>query len=522
MTAKSPVVIGIDCSTTANKAVAFTAEGVGAARGRHENRRSSPQPGWQEQDPRDWWNGVCAALNEVSTELRSQEREPVALSITHQRETFVCLDEHGEAVRPAIMWLDTRAGEQIARLGSGEVHRLSGKPPSTTPSLYKLAWLAEHEPDVLRATAVVHEVHGYLVEQLTGNRVTSWASADPMSLMDLNDFTWSPDLVAMAGLRLDQMPELIPPGAVAGKVNAAAAAATGLPVGLPVVAGAGDGQCAGLGAAVHSGDRAYLNLGTGITLGTHSDTYVTDSAFRTLASPIAGAYTVEALLSSGALSIDWFRDTLSGLNSADGPREPRMEALAAQVGPGADGVLYLPYLTSAESPYWDAHARACFIGLSNAHGTAEMYRAVLEGLAYEERLTLDLMEHATGTRAERVVAMGGASRSPLFTHILADVLERRLAITDEIETTALGATVLAAAAAGLGGTNDVAATSERMHHTTEVVEPTPDNFAIYRTAQAAYRGIYPALKNTFPALGALRARIGVPLDTGNETKEPDD
>ena len=508
MTSKAPVVIGVDCSTTASKAVAFTADGTTVAEARRGYPRNSPCPGWQEQDPEDWWTATKEALAELAGALRARGVEPVGLGVTHQRETFACLDEEGRALRPAVLWLDTRATEQIARLGTSEVHRISGKPPSTTPSLYKLAWLAAHEPEVLRRTALVTDVHGYLVGRLTGERATSWACADPLSLLDMRTFTWSPHLLALAGLSEAQLPRLVPPGSIIGGLTESAAAATGLPPGLPLAAGAGDGQCAGLGAAVVTGATAYLNLGTALTLGTHSDPYVSSRPFRTLASPLAGAYTMEGLLSAGALSIAWLRDVLCGLNP-DGPREPQLEALAAGVPPGARGLLFLPYLTSAESPYWDPAARGCFVGLSEAHDAGALYRAVLEGLAYEQRLILELVEQVTGRRTDRLVVMGGASRSQLFTQMLADVLERPVAISAEVETTALGAAILAAAAIGLGGVPDVVETATRMSRVAAVRTPDTRTRDRYGEAFAVYRDLYPALKPVFPRLAALR-------DSGNE------
>ena len=495
-----PVVIAVDCSTTGSKAVAFDADGVAVAEARRPYARRSPHPGWQEQDAADWWNATADAIRDVVTSLSSP---PMALGITHQRETFVCLDERGEPLRPAILWLDTRAGEQIARLGSPEVHRLSGKPPSTTPSLYKLAWLAEHEPDVLTRTALVLDVHGYLVQKLTGEVATSWACADPMSLLDMATFTWSPQLVTAAGLTLDRLPRLVAPGSVIGTVSGTAAERTGLPAGLPVVAGAGDGQCAGLGAGVLTADRAYLNLGTGLTMGVHSASYRWDRAYRTLASPVAGAYTLESLLSSGALSIAWFRDALSGLTGDD--REERLERMAAEVPIGARGLLFLPYLTSAETPYWDADARAAFVGLTDEHGRPEMYRAVLEGLAYEERLSLSLIEQSTGQSVVSLVAMGGASRSRLFTQLLADVLERPVAVAAEVETTALGAAILAAAAVGLEGVKSVEEATGRMTRVAHVRYPDAARGAVYREAARVYAELYPTLRSLFPQLSRLRA-----------------
>jgi xylulokinase len=498
MPTHAPAVIGVDCSTTATKAVAFRADGSMVAQARRSYPRHSPRAGWQEQDPRHWWTATAGALKELTAVLAEGGIGVAALAITHQRETFACLDADGEPVRPAILWLDTRAGEQIARLGTPEVHALCGKPPSTTPSLYKLAWLADHEPKVLERTDLVVDVHGYLVRRLTGERLTSWAAADPLSLMDLQTFAWSPRLLSYAGVTAAQLPGLVPPGAVIGTVTTAAAEATGLPTGLRVVAGAGDGQCAGLGAGAVEPGVAYLNLGTGFTLGTHSDTYSYSRAYRTLASPLAGAYTLEALLAAGALSISWFRDTLK--TTGREASEAELERMAASVPAGAGGLLFLPYLTSAETPHWDAEARACFIGLSDGHGLAEMYRAVLEGLAYEERLSLELIQADTGVRVERVRALGGAARSVLLTQILADVLDRPVELCDQLEATALGAAILAQAAV----TGDSArAVAGRMTSSSTSRHPGPD-LAPVQLGYGAYRQLYPALRDVFPLLSDLR------------------
>lgn len=496
------VVIAVDCSTTGAKAVAFDESGRAVAEGRDSYPRRSPHPGWQEQDPADWWRATATALRQVVDAL-GDGVEPVALGLTHQRESFALLDAQGRALRPGVLWLDTRAGEQIRALGSREVHERSGKPPSTTPSLYKLAWLAEHEPDVLRAADQVVDVHGYLVRQLTGQQATSWACADPMALLDMRRFTWDDELIALAGLRTHQLPELVAPGAVIGGISPDGARATGLPVGLPVVAGAGDGQCAGLGAGVLDADRAYLNLGTALTLGVHAPSYSFSRAYRTLASPVAGAYTLEALLSSGALSIAWFRDALSGLEG-DG-REQRLEALAAAVPAGAEGLLFLPYLTSAETPHWDADARGVFLGLSDRHGRGELYRAILEGLALEERLSLERIEAAIGQHVGRIVVMGGAARSALFTQLLADVLERPVDISAEVETTALGAAILAASAVGFAGATRLEDAVAAMVRVVATREPDETHRTVYRQAAAIHAELYPSVRDLFPRLAALRS-----------------
>ena len=504
-TARSPVVLAIDASTTASKAIAFDASGTPVAQARMSIGKVSPEAGWQEQDAGSWWTATRAAIAAVTAQVAPRRIE--ALCITHQRETFACLDVRGRPLRPAILWLDTRAASEVRRLGTPAIHRMSGKPPSTTPSLYKLAWLAEHEPDVLAATATVVDVHAFLVTELTGSRVTSWASADPLGLVDQQRFEYAPALVAAAGLRLDQLPALAAPGSIIGEVSPAAARATGLPTGLPVVAGAGDGQAAGLGAAVHRPDLAYLNLGTGVTLGTHSDRYMTSMAFRCLSSPIAGSWTFEALLASGVLSVNWFAAKVA--EDRQPGAELRLEELAADVPPGSDGLMFLPYLTSAETPYWDAAARGAWVGLREHHGRGHMYRAILEGIALEQRFVLSRIEAETGRSVERIRAMGGGSGSQLWLQLLADVLARPIETMNLAETTALGAAVLAAAAVGLGGEHDVRATAERMTGPWSATDPLRENVERYARIRPIYERLYPSLAPLFSDIDTLSEAASV-------------
>lgn len=497
-------ILAVDCSTTAAKAVAFDPDGRVIASSRARLTRSSPQPGWAEQSAESWWHATSAALREVMRQLTALgEEAPKALSITHQRETFICLDAAGEEVRPAILWLDTRAHAQIAEYGSREIHRISGKPPGTTPSLYKLIWLRENEPEALARTAMVLDVQGYLVRRLTGRSATSAASADPLSMLDMATFTWSDELLALAGLTASQVPELFAPGAVIATVTDEAAAETGLPIGLPVVAGAGDGQCAGLGAAVVASGNAYLSLGTSLTVGVHSDEYRTSQSYRVLSSPIAGSYTLEALVASGALSVAWFREKVAQLDDTPSADES-LSALAATVPPGARGLLFLPYLTSAETPYWDASARGAFVGLGDYHGLADMARAILEGLALETRLLLEAIELDTRIPITSLTAMGGASQSALLVQTLADVLKREITIASQTETVALGAGILAAYGIRLEGQTDVAAIAARMTGTATIYTPDESSGALYDDLFSVYKTLYPNLKDTFAALARFR------------------
>jgi len=301
------LVIGIDSSTTACKAIAWDAQGNAVAEGRAACPLITPRPHWYEQDAEQWWAGLCMALDTLWTQV--DPTRIAALCITHQRETFVPVDEEGRPLRHAVLWLDERSRPQVTNLqqtiGAEHFHRLTGKPLTTNPALPKLVWLMQHEPEVVERTAKFLDVHAFLVRRLTGEFRTSIASADPFGLVDLRNCTWAVELMHELGLRPGQFPELVEPGTVIGRVSQQAAAITGLPAGLPVVAGAGDGQCAGLGANAVA-DRASLNLGTAVVSGTLSPRYVTDCAFRTLYAPIAGLYFLETVIQSGAFIVNWF------------------------------------------------------------------------------------------------------------------------------------------------------------------------------------------------------------------------
>jgi xylulokinase len=492
--------VALDASTTACKVLAFDRHGEAVATARSPLTKASPGPGWQEQDPEAWWQATCDALRQLTSKVPAGD--VVAFGVTHQRETFACFDRDDRSLRPAILWLDTRAADQVRRLGSPEVHRLSGKPPSTTPSLYKLAWLADNEPEVLRRTVMVADVHAYLVRRLTGRWVTSWASADPLGMLDMRTFTYAPALLDLIGLEEERLPALVAPGTIVGKLSVDAARATGLPTGLPVVAGAGDGQCAALGAAITEEGEACLNLGTAVTLGRHATTYHTSNAFRTLASPLAGAWTLESTITSGALSLDWFGREILRDETAAARR--RIEQAATAVEPGSEGLLFLPYLTRADTPCWDETARGAWIGLRERHGLAHMYRAILEGKAFELRMLLRMVDAELGIATRRIRAMGGGVQSGLWVRLLADILGEPIEVASHAEATALGAAILAAAAVAVDGERDVAATAQRMSQGWRAIEPERDGPAPrrYRQLGAMYERLYPALSPVFAGLDA--------------------
>jgi sugar (pentulose or hexulose) kinase len=508
MESDTPLVIGIDCSTTACKAIAWDAAGGAVAEGRAAYPLLQPAPGWYEQDAEQWWGGVCAALKDLLGRVDAAQVN--AQCITHQRESFVPVDSQGRPVRHAILWLDERSRAQVTFLGQtigGErLHRLTGKPLTTNPSLPKIAWLIQHEPEVVARTAKFLDVHAFLVHRLTGQFRTSLACADPMGLVDMQAHAWAADLIGELGLRVENFSDLVAPGTVIGTIAGAAAAVTGLPAGLPVIAGAGDGQCAGLGANATGGGRVSLNMGTAVVSGAFSADYLTDRAFRTLYAPVSGYYFLESVIQGGVLTVAWFVDKFgSHLRGTASPLSPEemLEAEAARVPPGSLGLVLVPYWSNAMTPYWDTAASGITVGWTGAHGREHFYRAILEGIAFEQRLIGDAMVAAIGRPLGEYVVMGGGSRSRLWCQIIADVTGVPVVRSTTSEATCLGAGILAAAAAGWYP--DAISAASRMTGTAERFTPDPATQAVYdRLYREVYQPLFPTLQPLLRRLADLR------------------
>ncbi len=496
-------VIGVDCSTTAAKAVVWNAAGESLSESRMPFELQQPHRGWGEQNAEDWWTATADAIRRAVQTVDTGRIG--ALTITHQRESFVCLDEAGHPLRPAMLWLDVRATKEVQDFGTDDVHRATGKPPNPTPAWYKLHWLRRNEPETIARAAKVVDVHGFLVQRLTGRWVTSWASADPLGLVDMTTFDYDDALVEAVGLTRTQLPDLCAPGAVIDTLAEAAAHRLGLPAGVPVVAGAGDGQCAQLGSGVIAPGAASLNLGSGVVSGTHSPTYLHGPEFRTLAAAVPGEYSLETFMGGGAVTLGWFVDKFAGVDARalglDLSPEQVLETAAAQLPPGSEGLLALPYWTGALTPYWDHNARGVLLGLSGIHGKGHVYRAILEGIALEQRLLTTGAEKALGAPIEDVIALGGGSRSAVWCQIIADVMQRRVSVVKEPESTCLGAGMLGAAAAGIHPS--IADAARAMSGTACGYEPREDVSAAYDRIYDVYADIYPANREIFARLAEV-------------------
>ncbi|MEM6945562.1 MAG: FGGY-family carbohydrate kinase, partial [Pseudomonadota bacterium] len=442
------IVIGIDSSTQSTKSIAWSREGEALAEGRAPTPMATPEPGWFEQNPEDWWAAAVTTLKDVAEQI--DPARVAGVSISNQRETVAFLDENGAPTRPAIVWLDERCRDEIDRLRDEidleELHRITGKPPDLTPVVYRLSWLHNHQRTDLDRAAKIADAHAFLAGRLTGRIAASWTSADPFGVMDIASKVWWPPILNHLKLSATQFADLVPPGGRIGFVTAAAAAETGLGEGTPVFAAGGDGQCAGLGVDAARPGVIYLNLCTALITGAWSDQPRTGMDWRTMTSPTGEGYFLEGCQRAGAFLVNWVIDTFAG--GRDDPSVfERLEREAATLPVGSDGVAVCPYLTGCMDPHWDPSARACIDGLGPQHGIGHIYRATLEALTLESARCIDAMRNA-GLAPEKVVAVGGGANSTLWTKMFADATGLPLHVSNSLEASALGAGISAAVGAG--------------------------------------------------------------------------
>jgi sugar (pentulose or hexulose) kinase len=488
------LVIGLDSSTTATKAIAWDREGRALAEGRAPIDLKNPQAGWFEQEADDWWASAQKAIHGL---LEKVEGERVAaIAISNQRESFAQFDEKGKALRPGTLWLDERGRSEIDRLvkvvGRDEIHRISGKPVDLTPCLYRCAWFQAHMPEIWQKTAKTAEVHGALVHKLTGEWATSTASADPMGLIDMKAQDWSDTLLEAVGLTRTQLPTLAKPGEKIAMLTKSAAEATGLPQDVVVVAGGGDGQCAGAGANIFEKGRAYLNLGTAVVSGSYGGTYAHDPAFRTMNAVAEEGFIYESCQRTGTFLVNWLVEQLFNVEAGNNPQIFKtLEAEAAQSPIGANGLALVPYWSGCMTPYWDSNARGVIAGLTASHRRGDVYRALLEGVALEQAIVTERIAKITQP-IDHFVAIGGGAASDLWCQIIADATGRKVLRSTTVEASSLGAAIAAAKGTGWYGSITEAARA-MAGDITRTFTPDGKAQARYSELAAIYADLWPSL-----------------------------
>ncbi len=506
---KPDLVIGIDQSTTATKAMAFDGRGHIVAEGRATVPLSNPQMGWFEQEVADWTGSVEKALLQLTRKI--SKSRIAAVSISNQRESFAQFDNQNSPLRPGTLWLDERAHVEVqeiaAEVGLQKLHEISGIPNDITPCRTRCRWLSKHEKSLWKKTAKTAEVHGVITHFLTGEWKTSTSSASPMGVLDAKTYDWSDDLMVAARLRRDMLPQLVRSGEVMGTVTLEAAKRTGLPAGTAVVAGGGDGQCAGAGANNFLKGRAYLNLGTAAVSGSYGETYAHDPAFRSLVAVGEKGYSFETAIRTGTYLVTWLVERMFHQNPAKNPGIfAELEAEASAVPIGSRGLVLLPYFSGIMTPYWDTDGRGVLAGLSGSHTRGDIYRALMEGIALEQAMMTNRVAAVTSP-IDHFAIVGGGSKSDLWCQIVADASGRDVKRLETPEASALGAAMAAAKGAGWYASLPHAAAA-MSGKPTKIFRPRTKQAKAYAELLAIYQDLWPKMNTWNASLQDFARRQG--------------
>ena len=483
--ASANILLGIDYGTGGCKVTAIGADGSFAGEASVEYPTYHDHPGWSEQEPSDWWKALAESLKKLAGKGVDLSRV-AACALDGSTHNAVLLDAQFRPVRRTIMWTDQRATAECEALKAGwgeKIFSTCYQMPAPTWTLPQMMWLKANEPEALEKTEHVLFVKDYVRYLLTGEAATDHIEAQGTLFFDMAKSSWDPDLVQMAGLSPAKLPHLIAPIDVAGRVTAEAAAATGLPEGLPVVCGSSDSAVEDYGAgAVEPGDL-IIKLATAGNVNSMTAAAHPHPKTLTYSHIVPGMWYSVSATNAAALCMRWFRDTWGFENYG------AIDAEATKSPVGANGVFFHPYLQGERCPYWDANLRASFAGVSISSTRGDFARALMEGVAFSLRDCYRTLEEMR-LPAKRIFLIGGGARSKLWSEIVANVFNRPVAVPTPGDAS-FGACLLAGVGTGLF--SDVKDAVAKCLHIDRTVSPDPSSAASYDRLFTCYRRIHDAL-----------------------------
>ena len=490
------VVLGLDVGTSGARAVAVDESGEVLADAAAEYPLSTPHPGWSEQDPAHWWKASQEVLENVAAKV---DGEIVGLGLTGQMHGSVFLDSSDRTIRPALLWNDQRTQAQCEEIteavGEARLIELAGNPALTGFQAPKILWLREEEPESFSRVASVLLPKDYVRLLLTGEKATDASDAAGTLLLDVRQRDWSEEILEALEIPGAWMPQVYEGPEESGRLRKDIAGELGLPTGLPIAAGGGDNAAAAVGTGIVHEWLLSSSVGTSGVLFAHTNRFSPDPSGRLHAFCHAapGAYHLMGVTLSAGGSLAWWRET-TGKGYDD------LVAAASEVPAGSEGLVFLPYLSGERTPHLDPAARGAFFGLTSRHTLAHMTRAVMEGVLFSLRESMEIM-HELGVRIEEVRATGGGARSPLWRQLQADVYGVPIRRTVSDEGPAYGAALLAGVAAGAYGSTQEATSVVWLRE--EVTGFDPERVRAYEEAYEAYHSLYPATKGTMHRLTEL-------------------
>jgi len=503
-----PYLLGIDIGTSGTKTLLVDTAGRKIASATEEYPLYTPFPMWAEQQPADWWQATVKGVQRVLAESKVKPSEIAGIGLSGQMHGSVFLDADNQVIRPAILWCDQRTAEQCAwiteRAGREVVVAETLNPVLTGFTAPKIVWLQQKEPEAWARVKKILLPKDYIRFMLTGAFATEVSDASGTSLLNVTRRAWSSPMLAACNVREDMLPAVYESPEVSARINAEAAALTGLQQGTPVVGGGGDQAAGAVGNGIVEEGIASCSVGTSGVLFAHMRKPYTDAQLRThtFCAAVPGEWHVMGVQLSSGGSLRWYRDTFanseSGVARALGidPYEILTQEAAAAPA-GCEGLLFLPYLTGERCPYPDPYARGVFFGLTLRHAKAYMVRSVLEGVAYGLRDSLELFREM-GVEPRQIRLSGGGARSQVWRQIQADIYHRECVTINIDEGPAFGVALLAGV--GTGIYPSVQSACAQTISVADRVLPTAENAAVYARYYPIFRKLYADLQEDFLAL----------------------
>ncbi|MGZ8630311.1 MAG: xylulokinase [Actinomycetota bacterium] len=488
------VVLGLDISTTATKALLMEADGRLRGTAAVDYPTSSPRTGWSEQDPALWWTAAIESIREVLATSGTPGEAVEAVGLAGQMHGLVLLAADQRVLRPAILWNDQRTTAECdeirAEVGAERLLEITGNDALTGFTAPKLLWVRRHEPDVWEHIAHVLLPKDSVRLHLSGDLATDCADGAGTLLMDLAQRDWSPAILECLQIPRGWLPTTVEGPDPTGAVSPEAAAATGLRSGTPIVGGGGDQAAAAVGVGAVAPDVLSVSLGTSgvVFASTEGPIVEPEGRLHAFCHAVPDRWHLMGVMLSAAGSLRWYRDTLA-------PNATFWQLMdeAATVPRGCDGLTFLPYLTGERTPHPDPLARGAFVGLTARHTRAHLTRAVLEGVAFGLRDSLELLQAMKLAAHAETRLTGGGSRSAVWRQIIADVLATPVASMESAEGAAFGAAMLASVGAGWhASVDDAVGAAVRVEGLTDVVDADA-----YEPVYHRFRALYPALAPTF-------------------------
>jgi len=497
--------VGIDIGTTGAKSVLINERGKVLASDLQEYPLSLPQAGWAEQDPEHWVEATIRSLQNLLAKSKVTPASIAGLSFSGQMHGLVCLDKDGQVLRPAILWCDTRTTEECRRIekavgGREKLIKLVSNPALEGFTLPKLMWVKRHEPEVFRRTRMVLLPKDYVRYRLTGTYGMDLSDASGTLMLDVARRRWSGEVLRALKLRDDILPALGESSGVAGGLTAEAAGATGLPQGLPVIYGGADNTCAAIGNGVVREGIVAVSIGTSGTVIAPTGAPKRDRQGRvhTFYHSVPNTWYVMGVMQAAGLSLKWLRDNFGGLERAMATQTgvdayEYLSAGAAELPAGAEGLIWLPYLNGERTPHLDANARGVLFGLTARHTRAHVVRAMMEGVAYGLRDSLEIIR-GMKVPVNEIRLTGGGGRSKLWRQIVADVFNEPISTINVEEGPAFGAALIAGVGTGVFPDFDA---TEKIIRVTDIVKPNGDSSAVYERQYPLFQRLYKNLREDF-------------------------